>query len=287
MIAHEAVLLFTDHLLTAERSQKTVIGYQSDLRNFERFYERKYNGPWYVEDTTREDVEEYIAFLKHDRGLGPATRNRILFGIRSFFRFLIQKEICSVNVADHMEPVRYAKRERMHVPEDNLEPFIAHISHPVIQAAAYTLFYTGLRISECVNLTMQNVDFASNCIRVINGKGKKNRTVPIADKLFPILDTYRETYRSHATAKERFFATETTGRLSPSYFNHVLFRTSQSLGMEKVTAHMLRHSFATSLVQRGVNVVQIQKLLGHSSLTVTSVYTHATLDDLSQAVNRL
>lgn len=288
MLSHEAVLLFTDYMLAMERSQKTVIGYQSDLRNFERFYETRYNGQWYVEDTTREDVEQFMFFLKSEKHLGPSSRNRILYGLKTFFQIMVNKGVCSENVADGISPIRYSKKERHFLSEDEITRFINGIEHPVIRAATTTLAYTGIRISECCGLQLKDVDLDERYIEVVNGKGHKSRRVPIADKLEVVLRNYKNEFRAKATITDRFFATLATGQLSPSYFNYVLTKTSEKLGLKKtVTAHTFRHSLATNLIRRGANVVQVQKILGHSSLQITSVYTHATLQDLAEAVNTL
>ncbi|MCF8568489.1 tyrosine-type recombinase/integrase [Alicyclobacillus tolerans] len=288
LVSHSAILRFTEHLLATDRSQKTVIGYQSDLRNFERFYCAKYNGPWFVEETTREDVEDFLAMLTVEKRMSPASRNRILYGLKSFFRFMEYKGICEKNVAEAIEPVRYAKKERHFLSEEAIHDFIRQIDHPMIQVATTTLAYTGMRISECTRLRMKDVDLESRTIAVLNGKGKRDRNIPISDKLYPVLKRYRDLERSTARPDERFFATEQTGSLSASYFNHVLVQTSERLGLKKkVTAHVFRHSIASNLIRKGVNVVQVQKLLGHSSLQITSVYTHATLEDLANAVNTL
>ncbi|MCF8565021.1 tyrosine-type recombinase/integrase [Alicyclobacillus tolerans] len=287
-MSHQAVLMFTEHLLETDRSHKTVIGYQSDLRNFERFYCEKYNGPWLVEETTREDVEQFLRALKMEKGLGPASRNRILYGMKSFFRFMEYKGICETNIAQDIEPVRYIKKERHFLVEEEIQQFIVEIKHPVVQVAATLLAYTGMRISECCRLRMQDVDLSERIVYIFNGKGKRGRHVPIADKLLAVLQDYRDQYRPDAGDGDRFFATVATGRLSPSHFNTILVQTSNRLGLRhKVTAHVFRHSVASNLIRQGANVVQVQKLLGHSSLQITSVYTHATLEDLANAVNKL
>lgn len=288
MLANQAILLFTESLIAKDRSFKTVLGYQSDLRHFARFYEQKYNGPWYVEDTTTQDLEEFLTQMKDQRHLHPATRNRLLYGLKSFFRFLERQKICSTNVAYGLEPAHYNKPERAHLEEKEIQDFIAHIDHPLVHVVAITLTYTGLRISECVHLRIQDVNFSKHTLGVHAGKGNKDRTLPLSDKLYPVLQRYVQEHRPGADPEERFFATQASGQLSATLVNRVFHQTSEQMRLQKpVTAHVFRHSFATHLVQRGVNLVQIQKLLGHSSLAVTSVYTHATLEDLTQAVNQL
>lgn len=288
MLADEAILQLTEFLVMMNRSRKTIIGYQSDLRNFARFCEHKYNGPWYVEDTTTQDVEEFLVHLQTERQLNPATRNRILCALKSFFRYLQRQGIRHDNPAESIDSIRHPRPERMCLREEEVHRFIEHIDHPLIRLVATTLAYTGLRISECVQLRIQDVNFTQRTIFVASGKGNKSRTLPIADKLYGELLAYYQENRQGVAPEEKFFATEATGQLSASHVNRILHQTSERLGLKKpVTAHVFRHSFATNLIRRGVSLVHVQKLLGHSSLAVTSVYTHATLEDLVQAVNRL
>lgn len=284
MLAEQAIVAFGEFLLTQGRSTKTVIGYQSDLRRFARYYESKYNGPWYVEDTTTQDIEEFLS----RQVVHPATRNRRLYGLRTFFRYLEKQGICRDNPTATIEAVRHVKPERMHLREEELERFIQHIDHPLVRVVALTLAYTGIRVSECVQLRIQDVNFSQRTIFIAAGKGNKHRTLPIADKLYPELVAYYEAHRKGADKAERFFATEATGGISPTHINRVFRQTSELLGYNRpITAHIFRHSFATNLIRRGVSLVHVQKLLGHSSLAVTSIYTHATMDDLTQAVNQL
>lgn len=161
------------------------------------------------------------------------------------------------------------------------------IDHDLIQLVVLVLYLTGLRISECLSLTTDTVDLDQKVIHVVAGKGNKDRLIPISDKLLPLLQHYLEHERPD-TDSNLFFCTKKTGKLSDVYVNRVLADAVKKLGWKKkVTAHILRHSFASQLVKKDVNLVQIQKLLGHSSLKVTSIYTHSNLEQLSVAVNCL
>lgn len=288
MHAEEAMAAFFEHLHLNERSPKTVIGYQSDLRHFQRFYESRHNTPWYVDETLRIDIDAFLHHLKIDQKLQAATRNRFLFCLRSFFQFLLRHDMISQDPVLNVEPIRIHRRERIPIPAVELERYLQGIQHPIVYPAAMTIFYTGVRISECVRLAMGDVNFAKRQILVRQGKGNKDRVLPMSDKLYSILKTYVQTYRLSANRSERLFATLSTGQLSPSQFTRVMHQTEKIAGWPRpITAHLIRHSFATQLVQKGVNLVQVQKLLGHSSLSVTSIYTHAQMDELTEAVNRL
>lgn len=287
------MILFTDvvekflqHLNAIERSPETISGYAKDLETFTRFMERKYNGAIYIEEVKVSDIEQFLEQLQK-QGQAPASRSRRLYTLRSFFAYSYKKDMVKKNIALSVEPPKLQYKERTYLTEFEVMQLIKAIEHPLIKLVIMTLYYTGLRISECLNLTLDTVDLEEKVIRVVAGKGNKDRTIPISDKLLPALVDYVQNQRPKV-ASTYFFATGKTGMLSPVYVNRVLGETVSKLKWKKkVTAHILRHSFASQLVKKEVNLVKIQKLLGHSSLKVTSIYTHSNLEELSEAVNVL
>jgi len=175
--------------------------------------------------------------------------------------------------------------ERTFLCDEEFEQLVSVITHSLVKVLIYTLFMTGLRIKEALDLTLEDVDFTANVIRVKHGKGNKSRVVPISDRLLPILRHYVDVSRPNCDSSN-FFATKVSGQLSASMANKTLKQAVSQLGWNKhVTCHVLRHSFASHLVRHNVNIVRVQKLLGHASLKTTSIYTHATMDELSEAVN--
>lgn len=169
--------------------------------------------------------------------------------------------------------------------EEEVSQFVAAIQHRLIQLAVQTLYFTGMRISECLHLQVADVDLEGNVIYVVNGKGSKDRKIPINSKLKELLIDYKDNWRVES---EFFFATRISGTLSVTSVARVLRETTEALGWKKkVTAHILRHSFASKLVKNNVHLVKISKLLGHSSLKTTSIYVHSNLEDLQDAVNTM
>lgn len=150
-----------------------------------------------------------------------------------------------------------------------------------------TMVYTGLRVNECIHLTLQDVDFEGNNIQVINGKGGKNRTVPMNQQLKQQLQTYLAEHRPQ-TDSLFFFTLKKSGTVSAQYVNRTLKGACEKAGIEKhVTSHILRHSFASYLVKKDTHVAVIQRLLGHASVKTTSVYLHVHQEDLQVAVNQI
>ncbi|MBY0054921.1 tyrosine-type recombinase/integrase [Brevibacillus agri] len=287
MLLVHAIQKFLHYLTSLERSEQTTSGYEKDLKLFSRFLEKKYNCSPYLEEVTAADIEDYLLWLKEERNYAPASRARNLYTLRSFFAYAYKKELVARNVALSVENIKTQQKERVYLSEEEVQQLVGAIDHDLIRLVVQVLYLTGLRISECLDLTLDTVDLERKVIHVVAGKGNKDRIIPISDKLLPLLRHYVEHERPD-TDSDLFFCTKKTGKLSPVYVNRVLADAVEKLGWKKkVTAHILRHSFASQLVKKEVNLVQIQKLLGHSSLKVTSIYTHSNLEQLSEAVNAL
>ncbi|MBG9541802.1 recombinase [Cytobacillus firmus] len=287
MLWNEGKKQFLNYLSSIERSQETIIGYGKDLKMLGEFLANSYNGEVFVEDVTTDDIENYLVWLKEVRNYQPKSRQRHLHTFRSFFSHAYKKEWVERDVALAVENIKAPQKERTFMEKEEVEELIEAIEHPLIQTVCTTLYLTGLRISECLNLTVDNVNLRKREILIIAGKGNKDRRIPISERLFPVLDEYLK-YKRVNTSSQKFFATKKTGMLSAQYVNRVLSDTTKKLGWKKkVTAHIFRHTFASQLVKKEVNLVQIQKLLGHSSLKVTSVYTHTNMEQMAEAVNAL
>lgn len=287
MLLMQVIHMFLHYLSSIERSKETTTGYEKDLTQFSKFLEKKYNCTPYLEEITATDLESFLLWLKEKRNYAPASRARNLYTLRSFFAYAYKKELVARNVALSVENIKLQQKERVYLSETEVQQLVGAIDHDLIQLVVLVLYLTGLRISECLSLTTDTVDLDQRVIHVVAGKGNKDRLIPISDKLLTLLQHYMEHERPD-TDSDLFFCTKKTGKLSDVYVNRVLADAVKKLGWKKkVTAHILRHSFASQLVKKDVNLVQIQKLLGHSSLKVTSIYTHSNLEQLSEAVNCL
>lgn len=285
MLFTEAIEQFGKYQLTIERSPRTIEAYNLSLNLLNRYLVEKFNAPIYVEDITKQHIEEYLLFLKEEQQYKASSRKQMLGSYRAFFKYAYQNEWCRSNVTETLEPITVNQKERHFLGEQEVQQFIEAIDHRLIQLVAQTLYYTGMRISECLNLQVEDVDMEAAVIRIRNGKGNKDRTIPMNPKLRELFIDYIEYWQVHS---DYFFATKISGSLSATNVARVFRETSAALGLKKnVTAHILRHSFATNMVHKGVNIVNIQKLLGHSSLKTTSIYVHSSMDDLEAAVNTL
>lgn len=285
MLLNQASEDFIRYLELIDRSKQTIVGYEKELRYMSNFLNVKHNCPVYVEDITLQDLEDYLTDQKK-RGIASASRNRSGYIMKSFFNYCVKKDLVEKNIAALLEPVKVKQKERDYVTEEEFEQIVRAIKNPVIKTVVQTMFYTGGRISEMIHLTLEDVDMENRIIHIINGKGGKDRNIPIGDKLFIILKRYLEEIRY--SDSDRFFAIERTGKISSSYINRAIKEATYEIGLEKdVSAHVLRHSFGTNLLEKGASVVSIQKLLGHASLSVTTRYLHQDMSKLNDTVNLL
>ncbi len=285
MLLNQAIKGFTTYMQLIDRSPETIRGYVAELGSFSNFVTVKHNCPVYMEDITLQDLEDYLLHEK-ERGAASSSRSRSLYILRSFYNYCCKKDLCTKNIASLLEPVKIKQKEKDFITESELEQLAAAIDQPVIRTVVQAMFYTGGRISEMINLKLDDVDLEGKMLHIINGKGGKDRDVPINDKLHKLLTHYLKHIRD--ADSDRFFALARTGKVSASYINRCIHDAVQELGWEKdISAHVLRHSFGSNLLEKGASVVSIQKLLGHSSLRVTSRYLHQDTDKLSEAVNLL
>jgi integrase/recombinase XerD len=286
MLMNECLEKFEKHLNFNEKSEWTITGYLNEMNYFKNYLEKQYNGPVYVEDITKDELKGYLNFIR-ENGYKASSRNRVLFVFRSFYNFTQEEKITEEHLAKDLKPIKTRKKERVYLTAEEILELVDQLDHPIIKAAVQTMYYSGLRVSECTNLAFKDLDLKNQVLHVRQGKGNRDRDIPICDELLKILTNYLKNIRPNISS-DYIFATKQSGELSGAYINRKLKEAVKDLGWnKKVTAHILRHSFASNLVKHDVNIYKIQKLLGHSNISVTSLYTHSNIDDLSEAVNVL
>ncbi len=287
MLFSEAIEQFLSYLHTVDRSPQTLRGYRNHLSAFARYMERTYNVPPYVEDITETDLVTYMHYLKQARQQKPSSRARAQNAFRSFYRHAVKQGWATLDLAQTLPPIRVHPQERVYLTEEEVMTLIDHLDTRLLKLVTFFLYRTGLRISECLALTLDAVDLAEGIVYVKQGKGNKDRIVPLASDIRELLQQYVTSWRPSVNST-RFFVTHRTGSLSVSRVNQALSLTANRLGWKKnVSSHILRHSFASRLLQQGASLVAVQKLLGHSSLEVTGIYTHVARADLIRAVGTL
>lgn len=282
----EIIKDFIKYLTLLDRSQETIVGYSKELKCFNNYMYYRNQKKIKLKKIKLKDIEEYLYHLK-EKGNMSASRSRSLYILRSFYNYAYKKDLCDKNLAILIEPIKVKQKERVFLNNTEFEQLTNNINHNIIKTVIETIYYTGLRISETTNLKLEDVNLNERSIYVISGKGNKDRVIPISSKLNDLLENYIKNIRPDVDT-DNFFCTKKTGKLSPQYVNRELHITTDKLGWRKVvTAHIIRHSFASNLISNKASLSCVQKLLGHSDLRVTSKYIHQDIRELEDTVNLL
>ena len=287
MLFQQAIELFEEYLIFIQRSKMTIRCYMPHLKQFDNYLTVAYNRPVYLNEVTAADVEQYLSNVLPEDKYSSSHRSNMIIAFRSFYNFATAKDYSEENIGKNIKCIRVQTKERTYISEIEFWKICKNIQGSItVKAALQTIFYTGLRLSEIVSLKLEDMDFHSDILYVREGKGKKERRIPINGKLRKILQDYIEENRVDI-GTENFFACR-TGGISATRIEEVLRETIKTMGVEKqITPHILRHSFASNLLERGNDIFQVQKLLGHERIETTSIYLHTSMEELEKAVNLL
>lgn len=265
---------------------KTLKAYRIDLQQFSR-----QSFIIETEELTSAHLEAYVTKLHQQ--YAPKTAKRKIASLKAFFHYLEYKEILVQNPFSRLrikfrEPIILPKT----IPLRTIELLLNTLYDQHARAAsAYRkkttlrdtavielLFATGIRISELCTIPYSNIDLQNNFI-VINGKGSKERLVHICDKhVIMVLKKYYSEYQKEIRACGYFFVNNNGNHLSDQSVRRAIDKYCRIAGIQQhITPHMFRHSFATLLLEEDVDLRYIQSMLGHSSITVTEIYTHVTM----------
>lgn len=280
MSLDELLDIFLDHL-SAERglSENTVVSYRRDLVRFVDFVlSRSIHSPGGVKG---EVVADFLSSLK-SRGLSPRSRARSLSALRSFYKFLLREGHASHNPAADVDFPRLSKGLPKALSETDVESLLRMPSPKtrfgVRDRAMLELVYaTGVRVSELIGLKTRDVNLDAGFIKV-RGKGQKERFVPMGEAAREAILAYLAQTRPRLMGDENspFLFLSRFGRpMSRVWFWGMVRKYALEAGIKgPVSPHVLRHSFATHLLNHGADLRSIQMLLGHSDLSTTEIYTH-------------
>jgi len=267
--------------LEAERnvSGYTVRNYTNDLMEFFGFVTGK--GITTLKDVNKQTLRSYLAHLM-EKGYAKSSIARKLSAIRSFYRYLMREEMISASPAATTVSPKLDKRLPSFLTVEDAKRLVESpdLSQPQGQrdrALLELLYASGLRVSELVNMNVEQLNLATNEIRVW-GKGAKERVVLIGTPAAEALNTYIEKGRRELLGDKKnkaLFVSRYGGRLPARTVQKILTKYSRSID-KKVHPHILRHTFATHLLDGGADLKVVQELLGHADLSSTQIYTHVT-----------
>jgi integrase/recombinase XerC len=269
--------------LEAERnaSPYTVRNYRTDLADFFKFLRGKEIG--LLDEVDRQVLRDYLSHLV-GRGVVKASIARKLSAIRSFYRYLVREKIVSANPIEQVSSPKLDKRLPSFLTIEEVERLLnaPDLSTPQGQrdrALLELLYASGLRVSELVNLDLSQINLDTNEIRVW-GKGSKERVVLMGEPAAEALRNYLSQGRPKLLGEKKdnaLFLNRYGQRLPERSVQKILKERANQAGIGKrVHPHMLRHTFATHLLDGGADLRVVQELLGHARLSSTQIYTHVT-----------
>lgn len=244
------------------------------------------------EKLTEEDLRQYFLYLKNEKQVSRSTCTQALCGIKFFFEHTLKREWSTFDL------VRPAKEKKLPVvlSQGEVRRVLSCLRSFRHYVCLSTIYSCGLRLSEGMQLQVADLDSDRMLIHVHQGKGGKDRYVPLPGQTLVLLRQYWRTHRHPrwlfpARTPQRIPLAEASKHVCPSTLQRALRTASLASGVQKhVTVHTLRHSYATHLLEAGVNLRRIQAYLGHASLKSTSIYTHMTRDGeklASETINRV
>jgi integrase/recombinase XerC len=291
----KALAVFRRFLTTEKRaSEHTVRAYLHDLEEIRAFACTALGHQPALEELDVILCRSYLASL-HGRN-DAVTIGRKLSSLRAFFRLAVRRRLCRGSPVAALRAPKRAKRLPAFLGKDDVgrlleggaaPPAGAGVCAPALARALFEVIYgAGLRVSEACQLDVGDVeaDGAGGLVRVRQGKGRKDRIVPIGSKARQALDVYSrhrsERLKGAGATLQALFLTARGRRLGPRAVRRMLARRELATSTPRVSPHALRHSFATHLLGEGADLRAIQEMLGHASLRTTQRYAHVDIDHL-------
>ena len=279
---------FVDYLRKVRGfSSRTIETYDFNVRKLCEFL------PCTADEATRLNIADFICYL-HEQGYNPNTINNYISSITTYYNFvcnfidtsLVNPCSCIKHVKSGFRLPRFLTEQQMQEIFNNLKAFSGFQGSR--EAAVIALFYhTGIRCSELQSLSISNVDLSNNTIRVI-GKRNKERVIPISNDCRHFLIAWIQYRHDVISYCDKFFISKQGTELTCKQIRYIVKRCLVRVVPESLAhPHVLRHSFATHLMNKGCNIEYIRALLGHASVITTSIYTHTSIENLQSIYNSI
>jgi integrase/recombinase XerC len=282
---------FISYLSLEKRfSKHTIIAYQGDLTQFRDYLVTQYQ----LEDFTQ--VSHFIirswAVSLIEQGLDTRSVNRKLTCLRTFYRFLMKNQLVTKNPMQKVQAPKNSSKLPEYLEDQKmdqlLEPKLDDSSYEALRNNLIIDFFyrTGVRLSELINIKINDVNLYNLTVTVL-GKRNKMRQIPLTNKFKVLIQKYlvaRSDFMKEKGTVHDYFFTENNGNQMYPKFVYRLVKTeiSKVSTSKKRSPHILRHTFATTMLNHGADINAIKELLGHSSLAATQVYTHNSIEKLKE-----
>jgi integrase/recombinase XerC len=283
----DAIQSFFNYLKFEKRySPHTLVSYQNDINSFFLYVKEQF-GEVKLSEITHSFVRSWLAGMK-DKKMTAKSINRKISSLRSFFKHQLKQGIIQSTPMANVTAPKVSKRLPVFMKETETQQLIDTLDRSTEDwktlnaRVVITLFYaTGMRLSELIGLREKQIDESRSQIRVL-GKGNKERLIPVSRELLVMLDEYKqEKKKQFGDADDSLLVTEKGKRMYPRYAWQMVNKyLGESSTLDKKSPHVLRHTFATHLMNNGADLNAVKELLGHASLAATQVYTHNTIEKL-------
>ena len=267
-------------------SPHTVLAYQNDLQQFFAYLKNLYE----TEDllsVTHSMVRSWIVDLM-EKEISPRSINRKLTTLKTFYKFLLRQGMVLTNPMLKVQAPKTSKRLPVFVDEKKMELLFNEKNfgegfEATRDRLMLEIFYaTGMRLSELIGLEDASIDIYECQVKVL-GKRNKERIIPFTKKLKETIEVYLKSRQEIVKNSPSFFVTDKGKKLYPKLvYRIVIYRLGSVTTLDKKSPHILRHTFATHMLNNGADINSVKELLGHASLSATQVYTHNTIEKLKQ-----
>lgn len=274
-------------------SENTVLRYREDIEQFCDYVKNETRGEVNPEKVEAAIIREWVIYLLEEKKYATTTVNRKLSSLHSYFRFLLRRGIIQVDPLRKVVRPKNKKTLPTFIREEDMNRLIDEVDFGddykgCRDRMVILMFYaTGIRRAELIGLRDADVDFSSSLIKV-TGKRNKQRLIPFASELKEELMNYVVKRNQAVGCRTGFFFVREDGQpLSATIVRNLVRQNlSKVTTVKKRTPHVLRHSFATAMLNNQAELGAIKELLGHESLATTEIYTHATFEELKKVYNQ-
>jgi len=270
-------------------SSHTIESYSYSMNEFLLYFEETFDCMPDIQEIESDDIRPFLGWM-HDKGYSRNSLRLRMSAVKSFLKFLVKKKIVTSNPAAIVSTPKVARKLPAYLTKqetaDIIDSFTDEQKEKVRDKALFELLYSsGLRIGEALNIKTNSIDFSRKLVKVI-GKRNKERFVPIGQQAIKALQDYisiRIEFENN-TNSDYLFLGKKGNKLNPSVAYKMVNKKMQMMTQSKQKSpHILRHSFATHLLDNGADIQAVSEMLGHSSLSTTQVYTHVSVERLKSA----
>ena len=280
---------FLDYISVEKRySQNTLVSYKKDLEDLLLFISET-EGTEDLKKVDKKIIRNFIVSLS-EKKIQKRSINRKLSSLRSFYLYLLKIGEIQVSPLETIPSLKFYAEKQIPISEEEMENLgeilESESGNSLEKLIIETLYQTGMRKSELCNILLEQVDFSKSEI-FVKGKGNKQRVVPISENLLKQMREYLTVRKPNEDSGIYFFVRENGKKLSEKFVYSVVNRYLSLITLKKKKSpHILRHSFATHVLNNGAEISKVKKILGHSSLASTQVYTNGNIEQLKRVFNQ-